>query len=579
MKLRVLALDYDGTIATNGSLHEEVRAAIAEVRSRGIVVLLATGRMLSDLRVLLGDLEIFDAVVAENGAVLALPKVGRTFAFAAAPQETLLELLRMRGMHPRQGSCVVELPATDARVALDSVRVLQLPVSLQFNRDRLMLLPQAISKATGLREALRMLRLSEHNAIAVGDAENDHELLAACELGYAVAWGSPALQAAADGLVIGEGPQAIAGWIRRITATGSIHTASMGRRRIVVGRHDDGALATIPARGQNILIAGGVSSGKSSLAGLLCERWLSQHYTICLFDAEGDYGELEALPGVLLLGADGRLPEVADLVRVMRHADVSVVVDLVRQPLEEKRRFVQSALPALFAMRRESGLPHRVVLDEAHYFLCPGSCAVATAAPDAGLLVISYRVRELDPRVLQSMGTVISTRDSDPESARALRALCDGKGTDEQWAALLAGIPPDGAVLMPSRDDPVREPRPFRASLRQTQHVRHRHKYMDVPIQAGHEFRFTFADGVVGSVARSLQELVDVLGSVTTDRIAPHVRRGDVSRWIREVLRDEVLADTVAGLESRWRMDAAADFNGSLILAVRSRYQVQDDFA
>ena len=117
MKLRVLALDYAGTIATNGSLHEEVRAAIAEVRSRGIVVLLATGRMLSDLRVLLGDLEIFDAVVAENGAVLALPKVGRTFAFAAAPQETLLELLRMRGMHPRQGSCVVELPATDARVA------------------------------------------------------------------------------------------------------------------------------------------------------------------------------------------------------------------------------------------------------------------------------------------------------------------------------------------------------------------------------------------------------------------------------------------------------------------------------
>ena len=177
------------------------------------------------------------------------------------------------------------------------------------------------------------------------------------------------------------------------------------------------------------------------------------------------------------------------------------------------------------------------------------------------------------------MGTVISTRDVDPESARALRALCDGKGTDEQWAALLAAVPPDGAVLMPSRDDPVREPRPFRASLRQTQHVRHRHKYMDVPIQAGHEFRFTFTDGVVGSVARSLQELVDVLGSVTTDRIAPHVRRGDLSRWIREVLRDEVLADVVAGHESRWRMDAAADFNGSVIHSVRGRYQVQDDFA
>ncbi len=579
MKLRVLALDYDGTIATNGTLHDEVKAAIAEVRARGIVVLLATGRMLSDLRVLLGDLELFDAVVAENGAVLALPKLGRTFAFAAAPQEALLEYLRMRGMHPRQGSCVVELPASDARPALDAVRALQLPVSLQFNRDRLMLLPQAVSKATGLREALRMLRLSAHNAIAVGDAENDHELLAACEVGYAVAWGSPALQAVADGLVIGDGPQAIAGWIRRITATGTIHTAPSGRRRIVVGRHEDGSLATIPARGQNILIAGGVSSGKSSLAGLLCERWLSLRYTLCLFDAEGDYGELESLPGVLLLGADGRLPEVQDLVRVMRHADVSVVVDLVRQPLEEKRRFVRSALPALFAMRRDSGLPHRVVLDEAHYFLCPGSCAVMAATPDTGLLAVSYRVRELDSRVLQSMGTVMSTRDTDPESARALRALCGGKGSDEQWASMLLEIPPDGAVLMPSRDDPVREPRPFRASLRQTQHVRHRHKYMDAPIQAGHEFRFTFADGTVGSVARSLQELVDVLGSVATERIAAHIRRGDLSRWIREILRDDVLANAVAGMEARWRMDPATDFNGSVIHAVRGRYQVQDDFA
>ena len=73
MKLRVLALDYDGTIASDGTLHADVRAAIADVRRRGIVVVLATGRILSELRVLVGDLDAFDAVVAENGALLALP--------------------------------------------------------------------------------------------------------------------------------------------------------------------------------------------------------------------------------------------------------------------------------------------------------------------------------------------------------------------------------------------------------------------------------------------------------------------------------------------------------------------------
>ncbi len=73
MKFSVLALDYDGTIATEGVLDPDVRAAIIETRARGIVVLLVTGRILSDLRQAAGDLDFADAVVAENGAVLAFP--------------------------------------------------------------------------------------------------------------------------------------------------------------------------------------------------------------------------------------------------------------------------------------------------------------------------------------------------------------------------------------------------------------------------------------------------------------------------------------------------------------------------
>ena len=55
MKFSVLALDYDGTIARDGQIDPDVRRAINEVRSRGIAVVVVTGRILSDLRRVAGD--------------------------------------------------------------------------------------------------------------------------------------------------------------------------------------------------------------------------------------------------------------------------------------------------------------------------------------------------------------------------------------------------------------------------------------------------------------------------------------------------------------------------------------------
>ena len=50
-----------------------------------------------------------------------------------------------------------------------------------------MILPAWVTKGAGMTEALADMGLSRHNAIGVGDAENDHSLLDACEVGAAVA--------------------------------------------------------------------------------------------------------------------------------------------------------------------------------------------------------------------------------------------------------------------------------------------------------------------------------------------------------------------------------------------------------
>jgi hydroxymethylpyrimidine pyrophosphatase-like HAD family hydrolase len=98
VKLEVLTLDYDGTLVDNGVLPQAVRNGIQRARTRGIVVVLVTGRILDNLRRGAGDVRFVDAVVAENGAVLAFPETGRKLVLGHRLPETFLEELRHRGV-------------------------------------------------------------------------------------------------------------------------------------------------------------------------------------------------------------------------------------------------------------------------------------------------------------------------------------------------------------------------------------------------------------------------------------------------------------------------------------------------
>jgi hydroxymethylpyrimidine pyrophosphatase-like HAD family hydrolase len=302
MKFGVLAMDYDGTIARDGMLDSEVRAAIAEVRSRGIKVLIVTGRILSELEQVAGDLHFVDGVVAENGAVLWFPN-GHSRLLGTSSSLGFLKELRRRKLEFKAGQSVVEFDAADAPQVLSIIRELELPLVLLFNRGRLMVLPQAVSKGAGLREALATLRLSVHNTVGIGDAENDHDLLATCELGVAVSWGSKLLQEVADEVLQGEGPSAVAGYIRRAAKGIRLPPEHIGQHRLALGTAEDGHEVALSIRGRNALIAGDPRSGKSWVAGLACEQMILQGYSLCVIDPEGDYRTLETLPGVVVFGA------------------------------------------------------------------------------------------------------------------------------------------------------------------------------------------------------------------------------------------------------------------------------------
>jgi len=150
MKLCVLALDYDGTIAINDRPDSSVLAAIAAARASGVKVLLVTGRILTELRRVAGDLRFVDAVVAENGAVVYFPDSGHRTVLAQPASPALIARLADLGIPFQAGECLIDADANSARAMLDVIHSLELPVVLLFNRTRVMALAQGVSKATGL---------------------------------------------------------------------------------------------------------------------------------------------------------------------------------------------------------------------------------------------------------------------------------------------------------------------------------------------------------------------------------------------------------------------------------------------
>lgn len=573
MRLRTVALDYDGTIARDGRVDPDVLAAIGELRAKGVVVVLVTGRILNDLRCHLGSLRPFDAVVAEEGAVLAFPPSGSSRLLASAPSATLLDALRAAGVDAIAGQCLIECDASHAQTVLARIQAFELPLVIHFNRGRMMVLPQAISKATGLMEALRTLRLSAHNALAVGDGENDHELLRACEVGVAVEWGSAALRREADEVLVGPGPEAVAPYVRARGAEEQLPV--VGRRhRLLCGRRRDGDELYLPVHGGNVLITGDPVSGKSWLAGLLAEQMVLQGYSLCVVDPEGDYGELTVLPGVRRLGREDPLPGARDLERLFAYPDASAVVDLSRRPNAEKPSYVRWLVAQLADLRRRTGLPHGVLVDEAHYFLHEPDRAAALDLASGGHVLVSYQASRLDPGLVGECPHVFVTRATDAREARLLHEL-RGAGQDETaWARELASPEIEEAVLLP--DAPGGALVRFRLSPRITHHVRHEHKYLDTPLADALAFRFRGRTRLAGRRVHTLREFLDVLDCARVEDIDGHLQSGDFSRWVRDVFRDPALADRLAELEELHRVGRLPDVNGALIHAIEERYRLED---
>ena len=405
MRYTAVALDFDGTIAHDSVVPPHVVDGLGRLKETGRKLFLVTGRELPELLSIFKAVEVFDRVVAENGALLYTPESGKREELGEAPPVRLVELLRARGVPISVGASIIATVEPHETVVLQSIRELGLERPVIFNKGAVMILPPGINKASGLAHALRELGLSPRNLVAAGDAENDHALLDAAEYSVAVANAIPTLKEAADRVTAGMRGDGVLELIADLIDHDLAKTpAKRERRMLTIGRDANGTDVALPPSGVSMLVTGGHGSGKSSFTRRLLERFCGAGYQFCVLDGRGEY--LDFRPAVVF-GTQEAAPDPFEILTALEKPDVQAVVCLAAVPPAKRAAFFEKLNPELHALRETTGRPHWLVIDEAQELTPRLDAASARAGPPAeNTIYVTSDPSAIDSRILDSVQVV-----------------------------------------------------------------------------------------------------------------------------------------------------------------------------
>ncbi len=542
MRYFVLCADYDGTIAHHGKVSDDVVAALKRVSASGRKLILVTGRVVDELTENFPELGVFDLVVAENGALIYNPKTREETLLAEAPPAAFVKALRKRGVKDvNVGKAIVATWTPHDAEALEVIREMGLDLQIVFNKGAVMILPATVNKASGLTAAFSSLGLSAHNAVGVGDAENDHAFLSMCECSVAVSNALDVVKDRADYVTKGDHGIGVIELIDKLVEDDLNGVGKKLTRHSVLLGHDEAeAEVCLSAYGVSLMFAGSSGSGKSSAATGFLERLAEKGYQFCIIDPEGDYVEFS---NAVALGGKSHAPPPDEVLEVLDSPDKNVVVNLLGVSLEDRPEYFSKLLPRLQELRARTGRPHWIVVDEAHHVM-PRDLDVAVTLPGEllGSIIVTVHPDLMAPAVLEQVTTLVILGKKPKE---AIEAFAETVGLK---------APKLGKVELKRREAIVWD-RTANVTQRvkierETEHLkRHTRKYAEGDLGPDRSFYFTGREGKMKLQAQNLMLFSQMGDGVDDDTWMYHLQRGDYSAWFREFIKDPKLADRVQAIE------------------------------
>ncbi len=203
-----LVCDVDGTITDERRrINLEAVCVLRTLIDAGIPVILASGNTVCSMDILCKMIGTDGTIISENGGVYRATYQGERHV--CADRTLAWDAYHALERHFAQEGVPLELYSPEYRFAdvafarnvdLEEVRTLlnDSPVRVLDTQFAVHLLAKDVNKGTAFRHLAGKMGRSPAEFMAIGDSENDVELIRAAGVGVAVGNGCPATKAAAD---------------------------------------------------------------------------------------------------------------------------------------------------------------------------------------------------------------------------------------------------------------------------------------------------------------------------------------------------------------------------------------------
>jgi len=545
MRYYALATDYDGTLATHGRVDDETLSSLEKLRNSGRKLILVTGRELDELLGIFPRIEIFERVVAENGALIYNPHTKEETLLAEPPPDSFIEAVKRSPIKRFSvGRCVVAAWKPDETILLDIIREQQLELQIIFNKDAVMVLPSGINKAAGLVAALTELKLSPHNVVGIGDAENDHAFLNICEFSAAVDNALDVLKEKVDLVTIADHGAGVTELIEKMISSDlNEYTVKLNRHRHLIGKAENGEEICMEAFGTSFMLAGTSGGGKSSFATSFIERLIEKQYQFCIIDPEGDYQDLEQ---AIMFGSQKQEPNTDEIIKLLENPLQNCSINLLGIKFEDRPSFFNRILQALLELRTRTGRPHWIIVDEAHHLFPANWDPADLLFPKElrNMLFITVHPDHVAHTILSSIDKLVVIGQS-PEDT--IESFCENLEIDTPEIPSKKLEKGEAFYWDRRKDD---EAVFFRGIPPKAELTRHKAKYSEGSLGEDRSFYFRGPHNKLKLMAQNLVIFLQIGDGVDDETWLYHLREGDYSHWIRHFIKDPELADHIKKIEN-----------------------------